>query len=290
MLPDIVAHLQRDDGGAETERDAALHELTNALADGLNALADPGIAGMLGPHARGATLAHGARVPGTSFELNPPMAAFNIGAAQTCVDVAALLAVGDFLARRAHHDGRAPLRVDDLLAALARGRRLCALLAEEHAGGATLAATTAVLAQLLGGRGPQIAAAFAAAWEHDVPGEPACGIAGSRRAGSAAGSAVHWAWDAVHRDVPRDDGTRRVRARARARHTEASAARAPWRAASALGRDPADIDGIEKKFAASVAAHFPPVQAEHILARFAARAALKQTPLDEVMAILVKNG
>jgi 2-methylcitrate dehydratase len=54
--------------------------LMDTLACGFQALKYPACTRLLGPVVPGATLAGGARVPGTSYELDPVNAAFNIGA------------------------------------------------------------------------------------------------------------------------------------------------------------------------------------------------------------------
>ena len=58
---------------------AARRYLLDALACALEALRQPECAKLLGPVVPGASLNHGARVPGTRFELDPATAAFNIG-------------------------------------------------------------------------------------------------------------------------------------------------------------------------------------------------------------------
>ncbi len=64
-------------------RHRPLYCLLDTLGCGLLALAYPACTKMLGPVVPGATLPGvGARVPGTSFELDPVQAAFNIGAAR----------------------------------------------------------------------------------------------------------------------------------------------------------------------------------------------------------------
>ena len=296
MIHDIADYLRSDADGTEQARENALRWLTNSLAAGFSALHEPDIAGLLGPRVPGATLAHGARVPGTSLELDPPMAAFNIGAMVCCVDLAAILAVADYLARRAHNDGRAPLRVGDVLTALIKARALRdRLAAGPKPSSATLCATTAVLAQLLGGHARQIAAAVAAACSHDAPRGRVIGVAASRRAAAAAGSVVRWAWAAVYRDEPLSSLTPVARQYGDGPERESDACHF---AAEVLGGDAgghSDGDGrgdedLQRKFAASVAAHFAPVQAGLIIGRFAARATLEVTPVNEFMAGLVKNG
>ena len=54
--------------------------LIDALGCGLEALASPACSKLLGPIVPGTVVPHGARVPGTGFQLDPVLAAFNIGA------------------------------------------------------------------------------------------------------------------------------------------------------------------------------------------------------------------
>src|SRR4051812_32969234 len=53
--------------------------LMDTLGCGLEALSYPACTKLLGPVVPGAAMAGGARVPGTSFELDPVRAAFNTG-------------------------------------------------------------------------------------------------------------------------------------------------------------------------------------------------------------------
>src|SRR5258708_9237794 len=64
---------------AEAESVAQLC-LMDSLGCALQALSYPACTKLLGPTVPGATLPGGARVPGTSYELEPVQAAFNIGA------------------------------------------------------------------------------------------------------------------------------------------------------------------------------------------------------------------
>ncbi|HEX3845304.1 MAG TPA: MmgE/PrpD family protein, partial [Steroidobacteraceae bacterium] len=54
----------------------ARHCLIDALAHGFEALRDPRCAALMGPLVPGALMPGGARVPGTSLELDPAQAAF----------------------------------------------------------------------------------------------------------------------------------------------------------------------------------------------------------------------
>src|SRR5262249_58719222 len=93
-----------------------------ARGGGLRALNSPACAKLIGPVVPGATLAGGARVPGTRLELDPVQAAFCVGAMVRWLDfndtwlaaewghpsdnLGGILAVADYLARRAARAGR----------------------------------------------------------------------------------------------------------------------------------------------------------------------------------------
>ena len=94
----------------------ARHVLIDSLGCALEALDYPACSKLLGPLVEGASLPGGARVPGTSFELDPVKAAFDIGATIRWLDyndtwlaaewghpsdnLGAILAVADWLARK----------------------------------------------------------------------------------------------------------------------------------------------------------------------------------------------
>lgn len=96
--------------------ETARYCLMDTLGCGLLALNYPQCTKLLGPVVPGATLANGARVPGTSYELDPVQAAFNIGAMVRWLDyndtwlaaewghpsdnLGAILAIADYLSRK----------------------------------------------------------------------------------------------------------------------------------------------------------------------------------------------
>src|SRR5256714_15183913 len=65
---------------SEPAYETARYCLMDSLACALQALAIPACRKLLGPAVPGAVMPGGARVPGTSFELDPLQSAFNIGA------------------------------------------------------------------------------------------------------------------------------------------------------------------------------------------------------------------
>src|SRR5688572_24430558 len=76
-IADYACNYQIDSAEAY---DTARYCLMDTLACGFQALKYPACTKLLGPVVPGATMPGGARVPGTSYELDPIQGAFNIGA------------------------------------------------------------------------------------------------------------------------------------------------------------------------------------------------------------------
>src|SRR5512138_4011563 len=79
LLIDIAEYALSYDVASEIAYDTAYYCLMDTLACAFQALKYPACTKLLGPIVPGATMPGGARVPGTSFELDPVTAAFNIG-------------------------------------------------------------------------------------------------------------------------------------------------------------------------------------------------------------------
>ncbi len=160
--------------------------LLDSLGCGLLALNYPECTKLLGPVVPGAELKDGARVPGTSYELDPVTAAFNIGCLIRWLDYndtwlaaewghpsdnfGGILAVADYLNRRT--SSSPPLNIRDVLAAAIKAYEIQGVLALENAFNRVgldhvilvRIATTAVATQLLGGTRQQIINAVSNAW------------------------------------------------------------------------------------------------------------------------------
>ena len=111
--------------------DTARYMLLDSLGCAMLAMKFPDCVKHLGPVVPGATLAGGARVPGTNLELDPVQAAFAIGTQIRWLDfndtwlaaewghpsdnLGTILAVGDYLSRKAEREGGQPLTVRDAL-------------------------------------------------------------------------------------------------------------------------------------------------------------------------------
>lgn len=109
----------------------ARYVLLDSLACAMLAMKFPECVKHLGPLVPGAVLPDGARVPGTSWQLDPAQAAYNIGVQIRWLDfndtwlaaewghpsdnLGTILAVADYLSRKAAREGAAPLTVRDVL-------------------------------------------------------------------------------------------------------------------------------------------------------------------------------
>jgi 2-methylcitrate dehydratase len=168
--------------------DTARYCLMDTLACGFQALKYPACRKLLGPVVPGAVMPGGARVPGTSFELDPVQAAFNIGAMIRWLDfndtwlaaewghpsdnLGGILAVSDYLARLAVMSGRAPPTVRDVLTAMIKAHEIQGVLALENSFNRVgldhvllvRVASTAVVTSLLGGSDEQVVNAVSNAW------------------------------------------------------------------------------------------------------------------------------
>src|SRR5271165_6656091 len=188
VLQDIADYVLSYEIRSPDAYDAAYYCLMDTLACGFLALQYPACTKLLGPVVPGATMAQGARVPGTSYELDPVMGAFNIGAIVRWLDfndtwlaaewghpsdnLGAILSVGDYLSRKAHNEGRAPLVVRDLLTAMIKAHEIQGVLALENSFNRVgldhvilvRVASTAVATRMLGGSRDQIVAAVSNAW------------------------------------------------------------------------------------------------------------------------------
>src|SRR5271156_2224114 len=163
--------------------ETAAYCLMDTLACGFQALKYPACTKLMGPVVPGATLKGGARVPGTSYELDPINAAFNIGAMIRWLDfndtwlaaewghpsdnLGGILAVADYLSR----SGK-PVSVRDVLEGLIKAHEIQGVLALENSFNRVgldhvllvRVASTAVATSQLGGTLEQVINAVSNAW------------------------------------------------------------------------------------------------------------------------------
>jgi 2-methylcitrate dehydratase PrpD len=286
--------------------EAAYLGLIDSLALGFRALRDPACTRWLGPVVPGATMASGARIPGTSYVLDPVQAAFNLGLmfgwqdrdgdgpepvvvarpADTCAGV---VAMADFLARQAIAEARPPLTMQDVLVRLSEAQAIqqrLALAATDDRALPARVATAAVVAAMIGGGQAHVLRAATYAWveggdrQSRAPGGVATPGECWRRADSAS-RGVRLAWLARAAGPDRDE------------------AWAPGVAPTVeligrphdAGAAPAGLDAerVRARFDASVVQHFPPAQATRIRKLYGAPEALATTPFNQCMSALVKN-
>jgi 2-methylcitrate dehydratase len=80
VLVDIADYAASYQITSKEAYETARNCLIDTLGCGLEALSYPACTKLLGPIVPGTIVPHGARVPGTQFQLDPVQAAFNIGA------------------------------------------------------------------------------------------------------------------------------------------------------------------------------------------------------------------
>jgi len=188
VLVDIADYVCDMEIDSELAFETAHYCLMDTLACGFQALDYSACTRLLGPVVPGATLPGGARVPGTSYELEPVMAAFNIGAMIRWLDfndtwlaaewghpsdnLGGILAMADYLTRIARAEGKEPLTMKDVLIAMIKAHEIQGVLALENSYNRVgldhvllvRVATTAVVTRMLGGDREQIINAVSHAW------------------------------------------------------------------------------------------------------------------------------
>ena len=122
--------------------------LIDSLGCALEALDYPACTKLLGPLVPGLEVRNGVKVPGTSYELDPVQAAFNIGTMIRWLDyndtwlaaewghpsdnLGAILAVADWLSRAAAEAGTAPLTMKAVLTAMIKAHEIQGCIALEN--------------------------------------------------------------------------------------------------------------------------------------------------------------
>jgi 2-methylcitrate dehydratase len=188
VLIDIAEYVANMDISSDEAYDTARNCLIDTLGCGLLALRFPEATKHLGPLVPGTTVQHGARVPGTSHELDPVKAAWDIGALIRWLDfndtwlaaewghpsdnLGGILAVADYLSRVNVGSGKKPLSMRDVLTAMIKAHEIQGVLALENSFNRVgldhvvlvKVASAAVVTKLLGGTREQIIDAVSQAW------------------------------------------------------------------------------------------------------------------------------
>jgi 2-methylcitrate dehydratase len=299
--------------------------LVESLSECFQALNEPACAKLLGPLVPGAVMPGGARVPGTSLELDPVHAAFNIGTLARWSDsgdgsgtnpwghpadcLGAVLAVADYLARRAVMEGSPPPRMHTVLGAWVKAQEIQGSLALERGDAHTACdsllwvrvASAAIATALLGGTSEHIVSAVSQAW---IDGAPlpldARHSRHGRRSRWAAGDAASRGVRLALLVIADPDGDRSALTH-RGRGTgEVLCTGKPIRVPHPLGtrivderlgrRSAKERLQLLERFHSSVDGRFPSRQAERIKTLFTDLRRLDDQPVNELIAALVTNG
>ncbi|QOR39548.1 2-methylcitrate dehydratase [Billgrantia diversa] len=173
---------------SEEALDTARNCLIDSLGCGLLALRFPECTKHLGPLVEGTVVPNGARVPGTSFRLDPVKAAWDIGCIIRWLDyndtwlaaewghpsdnLGAILAVADHLSQKRIAQGQAPLTMRDVLEAMIKAHEIQGVLALDNSFNRVgldhvvlvKVASTAVAAHMMGADREQLLSALSHAW------------------------------------------------------------------------------------------------------------------------------
>jgi 2-methylcitrate dehydratase len=188
VLVDIVDYVAKYKITSKEAYSTAHYCLLDTLGCGFEALSYPACTKLMGPIVPGTVVPNGAKVPGTSFVLDPVQAAFNIGAMIRWLDfndtwlaaewghpsdnLGGILAVADWLSRNNVAAGRAPLTVKDVLTGMIKAHEIQGVIALENSFNRVgldhvvlvKVASTAVVAQMLGLTRDEIINAVSLAW------------------------------------------------------------------------------------------------------------------------------
>lgn len=188
VLVDIADYVTQHEVRSDPAYATARLCLLDTLGCGLEALSYPACTKLLGPVVPGTVVPQGARVPGTSHQLDPIKAAFDIGCTIRWLDfndtwlaaewghpsdnLGGILATADWLSRTRRAEGESPLSMRDLLTAMIKAHEIQGCLALENSFNRVgldhvvlvKVATTAVVAAMLGLSRDEIVNALSHAW------------------------------------------------------------------------------------------------------------------------------
>ncbi|GIK87235.1 MAG: 2-methylcitrate dehydratase [Betaproteobacteria bacterium] len=188
VLVDIADYVMSFRITSKEAYQTAQHCLIDTLGCGFEALSYPACTKLLGPVVPGTVVPHGAKVPGTSFQLDPVKAAFDLGAMIRWLDfndtwlaaewghpsdnLGGILMTADWLSRTAVAAGRSPLTMHDVLTAMIKAHEIQGVIALENSFNRVgldhvvlvKVASTAVVAQMLGLSRGEVIDAVSLAW------------------------------------------------------------------------------------------------------------------------------
>ena len=188
VIADIADYALGYEIDSDVAYETAHYCLLDTLGCGLEALEYPACTKLLGPIVPGTVVPHGARVPGTSYQLDPVQAAFNIGAMIRWLDyndtwlaaewghpsdnLGGILAVADWLCRSGAAEGKPSLTMRDVFTAMIKAHEIQGCIALENSFNKVgldhvvlvKVASTAVVCSLLGLSREQTINAISLAW------------------------------------------------------------------------------------------------------------------------------
>ncbi len=174
VLVDIVDYVEKYKVASKEAYETARYCLMDTLGCGFEALSFPACTKLLGPIVPGTIVPNGAKVPGTSFQLDPVQAAFNLGAMIRWLDfndtwlaaewghpsdnLGGILMAADWVSRNAVAAGKAPLTMREVLTAMIKAHEIQGVIAIENSFNKVgldhvvlvKVASTAVVSQILG--------------------------------------------------------------------------------------------------------------------------------------------
>jgi 2-methylcitrate dehydratase len=190
VIQDIVDYvLNYDVTSSDEAMTTARYDWMDTIGCGLLALNYPACSKLLGPIVPNATMQNtGARVPGTSYELDPVRAAWNLGAMVRWLDyndtwlaaewghpsdnLGAIMSLADYLSRQNISQGKSSLTMKDVLVAMIKAHEVQGVIALENCFNRAgldhvmlvRIASTAISAQMLGCNREECLNAVSHAW------------------------------------------------------------------------------------------------------------------------------
>jgi len=223
VIVDIATYVDEFDISSKEAIETARYCLMDTLGCGFEALQYPACTKLLGPIIKGTSVPDGVKIPGTNYQLDPILAAFNIGAMIRWLDfndtwlaaewghpsdnLGGILAAADYISRKNISEGKKSFRIIDVLTAMIKAHEIQGVLALENSFNRVgldhvilvKVASTAVVTKLLGGNKNDIINALSNAF---IDGQslrtyrhsPNTGSRKSWAAGDATSRAVRLAW------------------------------------------------------------------------------------------------
>ncbi|WP_027955669.1 bifunctional 2-methylcitrate dehydratase/aconitate hydratase [Halobacillus kuroshimensis] len=188
VLREIASYAVHGEITSEEAMETAQYVLMDTLGCGFLALRYPECTKHLGPIVPGTVVPDGARVPGTSYVLDPVHAAFNIGCMIRWLDyndtwlaaewghpsdnIGGILAAADYISRTRLRSGQEPMTMHEVLEYIVKAHEIQGILALDNSLNRegldhvlfVKVATTAVVTAMFGGKTEDVTNAVSQAW------------------------------------------------------------------------------------------------------------------------------